>query len=500
MEKLSVVQEGEQLLGSGAREQACMCFLGLEQLFRSEQREEERKRGAAGDPASAGAGASPSSDAESPYGPHLRLALALASQHGLLADVCETALSADVLSAPTWYTLSLALLSVRQYARASRALARHIELQPLNSHALSLAAKVATERLGDPSRGLQLARRAAGASSGHGRARALQLAAASLVELARAARPQASAAPLLKRALQDLCDAAVLAGGADANIEYQTGLVLAVSSRTGAAFSSAQRCLALQRTHLEGSLLLSLLFTSRQQYGAALGVATTCAAEWPDSPRVLLLVAALQEVVLAGEFAQQTLLRARLLVCDSDDEAVSTSRFAEGLLGYADHGRSFAPISPRVAAALLSSRLAQRAGNLHAADAAIEEASVEVGSETHPFIWHERGRLAEARGHDAAAATMYAKGVAINPFDAGSLTRLGTRRLAQSGAGGGMSSAPRLLRQALAADCTSAEAWQQLGTALLEGQQAGASESFLAACRLESEQPLVPFEALGWIE
>uniref|UniRef100_A0A672TCM5 Tetratricopeptide repeat domain 7A n=1 Tax=Sinocyclocheilus grahami TaxID=75366 RepID=A0A672TCM5_SINGR len=468
----------------------------------------------------------------------LSIAMARRGQYAMLSECLERAMKFSYNEFHLWYQLGLSLMASGKNEGAVSVLKECVTMRPQDPIPPLLAAKVCINQLHwlEDAVSLSAGVVALGECAGESLPRA-HLA----IGLCRSL--QASDAPLKadrdefnRRALQSLRKAHAL-DPEDPQISFYLSLQLALVRQVSEAMEPLQLALNIRGDDLHALHLLTLLLSAQKHYQHALDTLKLAIIQHPDNFNLLFTKVKLEEVLFGPAAALQTCTemlqwwqsRYDFTRLSEEDDTSSIppdpgplSRKPSGLhltLPDFQETETGSQSAPSLAVSRLEQAMSevsalssahrhgpayiwttleriwlQAAGELFIADGRMKEAQFcvqEAGTlfpASHSVLLL-KGCVAELRGNDAEAKSLYDEALAINPRGHHILLHLGKLLVRTGRAGLG----EKMLRDAIQVENTAHEAWSGLGEALQSRGSAQAPDCFLTALELESSCPIRPF-------
>uniref|UniRef100_A0A672TCL8 Tetratricopeptide repeat domain 7A n=1 Tax=Sinocyclocheilus grahami TaxID=75366 RepID=A0A672TCL8_SINGR len=458
----------------------------------------------------------------------LSIAMARRGQYAMLSECLERAMKFSYNEFHLWYQLGLSLMASGKNEGAVSVLKECVTMRPQDPIPPLLAAKVCINQL-------------------HWLEDAVSLSAGvvALGECAGESLPRAHLAIGLCRSLQasdgkpDLFFdfRAHALDPEDPQISFYLSLQLALVRQVSEAMEPLQLALNIRGDDLHALHLLTLLLSAQKHYQHALDTLKLAIIQHPDNFNLLFTKVKLEEVLFGPAAALQTCTemlqwwqsRYDFTRLSEEDDTSSIppdpgplSRKPSGLhltLPDFQETETGSQSAPSLAVSRLEQAMSevsalssahrhgpayiwttleriwlQAAGELFIADGRMKEAQFcvqEAGTlfpASHSVLLL-KGCVAELRGNDAEAKSLYDEALAINPRGHHILLHLGKLLVRTGRAGLG----EKMLRDAIQVENTAHEAWSGLGEALQSRGSAQAPDCFLTALELESSCPIRPF-------
>ncbi|XP_066552512.1 tetratricopeptide repeat protein 7A [Amia ocellicauda] len=469
----------------------------------------------------------------------LTVAMARRGQYGMLSECLERAMKFSFNEFHLWYQLGLSLMACGKAAGAVSVLRECARMKPEDPTVPLLAAKVCIGQLHWLEEGEAFARTVLEMGD-----QAAEFLPRAHLAVGLCFSLQATDASLKdrrddfnRRALESLQKAHALDPD-DPQIAFYLALQLALVRQVSAAMEPLQKALSLRGDDLHSLHLLALLFSAQKHHQLALDTVSLALSQHPDSFSLLFTKVKLEEVLLGPEVALQTCEHMLQLwqslydgtrTSEGDDgssvpEPAPLSRGASGLyltLPDFQDPETGSQRAPSIAASRLEQAMSEmsahssmqrhgparvwstlehiwlQAAELFVAQRRLREATQcvqEAGGlfpASHSMLLL-RGRLAELRGADSEAKTLYDEALTIHPQGVRILLHLG-QLLVRTGRPG---LGEKVLRDAVQAQSMAHEAWSSLGEALQARGSSQAPDCFLMALELEASCPIVPFTVI----
>uniref|UniRef100_A0A9J7ZDP8 Tetratricopeptide repeat protein 7A n=2 Tax=Cyprinus carpio TaxID=7962 RepID=A0A9J7ZDP8_CYPCA len=470
----------------------------------------------------------------------LSIAMARRGQYAMLSECLERAMKFSYNEFHLWYQLGLSLMASGKNEGAVSVLKECVTMRPQDPIPPLLAAKVCINQLHwlEDAVSLSAGVVALGECAGESVPRA-HLA----IGLCRSL--QASDAPLKadrdefnRRALQSLWKAHAL-DPEDPQISFYLSLQLALVRQVSEAMEPLQLALNIHGDDLHSLHLLTLLLSAQKHYQHALDTLKLAIIQHPDNFNLLFTKVKLEEVLFGPAAALQTcteMLQLWLSRYDftrpSEEDDTSSIPPDPGPLCRKPSGlhlmlpdfqetETGSQSAPSLAVSRLEQAMSEvsalssthrygpayiwttleriwlQAGELFMADGRMKEAQFcvqEAGTlfPTSHSVLLLKGCVAELRGNDMEAKSLYDEALAINPRGHHILLHLGKLLVHTGRVGLG----EKMLRDAIQVENTNHEAWSGLGEALQSRGSAQAPDCFLTALELESSCPIRPFSII----
>ncbi|TSK42145.1 Tetratricopeptide repeat protein 7A [Bagarius yarrelli] len=412
----------------------------------------------------------------------LSIGMARRGQYAMLSECLERAMKFSFSEFHLWYQLGLSLMASGKSEGAVSVLKECARMKPQDPTPALLAAKVCINQLHwlDEAEALAKDVIALGEGAEESLARAHLTKGLCYSLQASDVMLKADRDEFNRRALHSLKTAHTV-DPQDPQIALYLSLQLALVRQVSAAMEPLQLALNLCSDDLHSLHLLVLLLSAQKHYQHALDTLALTINQYPDNFK------------LSGA---SSLAVSRW--SSSCRKCLQLSRPKTGPAHFDHAGAHLASagkISWLLSGLQLFHFIAQRnIRELFMADRRLKEAQFcvhEAGAlfPTSDSVLMLKGRLAECRGNDAEAKSLYDEALAINPTGHHILIHLGKLLVRTGRVGLG----EKVLRDAVQTHSLAHEAWSSLGEALQSRNSVQAPDCFLTALELESSCPIRPF-------